>query len=740
VLRFAALLMPRLRNPRETLSALLVAVGAAVAVLCILMAVGVFQATASVQDRSGARSLSPAPDGGSQLRATITATPILGRSFHRVDVAVTDPATAPPRGLTRWPKADEVFASPGYLELLRSDPGTSRLAPGRIVGVVAEPGLIAPDELLVYRGAPAFEQPHGGIPYRMGGSGGDRLDSSEGFRPGQALALVAFVVGILAFPLWAFVAVAASLSASQRSRRLASLRLIGVDATMLTRANAIGLAAVAGLGAASALALYPLLNRAVAGTQLLGAPWFPQDTALQFLPALALVLLVTAVVVVTGSRTVRSAVQSPYGIRRGSPDRAAGRWRFLPLLLGLASLGGQLLTGSAGQGQIDSLRTLPGNAGLMVLSVLLTGVGLVLATRPLIEAVARRQSVRGATLPLRLGASRALASSRVLAGSGTVVALLVYVLAVGVGQSRDARATASPPTPDVAVRMSWNEGGFPLTAADRTAALQATARLHRVVSFQAELAEAGVALVRSCAELEAVAGRPMNGCTPDVVMVSPELPPERATNLTQGVLPGRRLTPATLPQELQDVLQQPVLIVSDGAVSAPFAEILVRVPNRAEAETVLAVRGAVPYVVLDVVGRNPDSARNIDLVLGVVFLSFLAALLISLVTLTAGVIDRIVQRRPADMALLLAGVPDRTLREAARWEVLGALGPLLGAGLVAGLLGGFAWQIVGGYRISPEIGPNLTIAVLGAACVTFASVLAGACTPRRLDPAELRRE
>ena len=189
-------------------------------------------------------------------------------------------------------------------------------------------------------------------------------------------------VSVLLLPMLMFVSVATRLGTERRDRRLAALRLVGVDAAT-ARATA---AVEAALGALAGLAVGALLftvgRQVVQEVSVLGLSVFPQDVRPVPVLLLATVLLVPAIAVVSALLGLRGVALEPLGVvRQASPPRRRLWWRLL-----LPAAGAALLA--------VSLRPLPVGE---VPDVRLTAVGTVLvlcgmlAVLPwLVDVVVRR--------------------------------------------------------------------------------------------------------------------------------------------------------------------------------------------------------------------------------------------------------------------------------------------------------------------------------------------------------------
>jgi cell division protein FtsX len=134
---------------------------------------------------------------------------------------------------------------------------------GTVVGEIGKPGLVDPNDRIIYTGAPLDEvraEESVDVVYGFGEAERDATSTKI-----VTAAWVLPIATVLLLPLLIFVTTASRMGAAQRERRLAALRLIGLDARQVRRVAAAEslLGAVAGLivGTGLFLLLRPLLSR-----------------------------------------------------------------------------------------------------------------------------------------------------------------------------------------------------------------------------------------------------------------------------------------------------------------------------------------------------------------------------------------------------------------------------------------------------------------------------------------------
>lgn len=439
----------RVRGPRRVISISLIVVGVGMAVLSVLCAVAAFTVVGARQDRTLGRALADATDTDPATAwVDIHRQPYGNRMVLRVDVAVGAVPPPPPPGLARWPAAGEEVVSPAFGTAAAADAILAAYAPGRPVGTIGQQGLRSPAELVVYRGVERAALPRGGngIVARSDQLTHSLFRDTSDMGGKQVAALAAVVIVCLGLPIVAFLAVAARLSAGTRARRLATLHVLGVPRTTITAINAVESVVLGIAGALAAVAVHPAVNTALAGSNLLGITWYPQDTALGPRAAAGVVAAVALLAGLTARRVDHGSAFTSTRIRRKAGPSTVSGWRVVPFALGLVALIGQVAAGS----------TRPAGTSLylhldliMLVSVSVTGLGLLWAISPLTYLLGRLARHRGSSLAARLGGARAAfdpaGTARLVAG----LAILVFALGVTIGQTRDARAVSDPPTATV---------------------------------------------------------------------------------------------------------------------------------------------------------------------------------------------------------------------------------------------------------------------------------------------------
>ncbi|WP_405623010.1 ABC transporter permease [Streptomyces sp. NBC_01396] len=326
---------------------LLTAVGVGLGVALLLLATAVPNALAVRHDREEARSDLTYAFSESPMRKADNTLLVRGAGTVFRDKEVRGRALQPegpkaplPPGVSRFPGAGEMVVSPALKRLLESGEGKmlrERL-PGRIVGTIAEPGLIGAQELAFYRGADdlVFKQYSGGV---------ERIDRfGAGFKTPERkdpvlvlLSLVVFLVLLL--PVGVFIAAAVRFGGERRDRRLAALRLVGSDSRM-TRRIAAGEAFAGSVAGLAFGAVFFLLVREFSGSvDLFDVSVFPSYLVPSLLLALLVAVAVPAAAVLVTLFALRGVVIEPLGVvRAAKPPRRRLWWRILLPVGGLGML------------------------------------------------------------------------------------------------------------------------------------------------------------------------------------------------------------------------------------------------------------------------------------------------------------------------------------------------------------------------------------------------------------------
>lgn len=431
-------------------------------------------------------------------------------------------------------------------------------------------------------------------------------------------------------------------------------------------------------------------------------------------------------------------------------------WRLLPLAVGLTALTGQVVAGfvrPSGEPAFVHFDL------VLLIAVVVTGVGLLLAINPMTRAVGQLAHRSGHSLAVRIGGARAAfdpaATARLVAG----LAILVFAVGVTIGQSRDARAVSVPTGPyaDVMVVADELPSGATIVALLENAPVPAIVE----VSTDPDSPRDTDASVAGCDQLTRFLGSDAalsdftENCEPATAYWAPEIP--HADRTLEGLpLPGAEIGSGEMPAPIADslpgsdvLLTLPAAAVTsadppnatsdDGStVFTELNQVVLRAPLASVNATLAYVYSIAPYSQPSVLGLDPDSGLDIAMINGYIRLGLLGGALMALLALAAALADRTTERRRADHELLAGGAPRSLVQRAHRWEVALILGAALSVASIAGSLGGMAWQLAGGLIRTPDWVSIAALIVASAGVGVAATLAAAAAAPRRLELSALR--
>ncbi|MFB9519331.1 ABC transporter permease [Streptomyces cremeus] len=687
--------------------------------------------------------------------------PYGAQPFTRVLVArpVAGPAPVPP-GLERLPMPGEVYVSPRLREVLAAEPGLAGLLPGRVTGTIGAAGLAGPDELYAYLGQTRAGIPRDARPLASFGSSHSPSPAVDA----STLDILRFTLACLVLlPLAVFLSVCARLSAESRSRRLASLRLLGLSVKGTLRVNAVETVAAALLGALLGIGAYLLVNEVVTRVGLPGLRWYAADGR-PAAPTLAACLLgCPALAWFVGRHHAREAALSPLSVRRSAQRTPPRPYGLLLLLPGLGVITGYCVLGALGRTPAEG----PADAVLVPAAVLLTGAGLVLSLGPITSWLARRIAGRAQSLPLTLAMRR----NEVEPGSSlrvvTGLVLLVYAASLTQGvlvelsqisrptsPTQEYRVTLGDVTPEQRARMARVDGvrAQALTAESWIPDLSNPApRINAVVATCAQLA-AFADLAPGCVDgrvqrltdpdtSENLDARP-GAAFPFLLRPSAEPSPARAEKLSL-TLPHDRLTlHARQPSALTSAdVRIPPSLLPAGTLPAKGDLLVVTGSEPTAVRTALNGIGALaPTADVEAVGVNVEALQQITVIKSLLASGMVLGLVIGVAAFVVSVADRAMERRGQVTALALLGARPATLRTVQCVQVLLPLGIGLAAALVAGRLAESSYLITGGGDVFWDADglPLLLASALGVLVV--AGLAALPLVRRHVDPEHIGRD
>ncbi|MFI9615672.1 ABC transporter permease [Streptomyces sp. NPDC052023] len=336
--------------------AVLTAVGVGLGVALLLLTTAIPSALDARRAREQARtdftfSDTLPPRSDATLLVAVVGTTFRDKDVRGRELEPEGPRAPLPPGVAEMPAVGEMVVSPKLKALLESPEGKllrERL-PGRIVGTIAEPGLVGPAELAFYRGSDSLSaRLDDGRVTRIERFGEPVQGTSDPWDPVLIL-LVLVVFVVLLMPVGVFVAAAVRFGGEGRDRRLAALRLVGSDSGMTRRVAAGEALAGSVLGLVFGTGFF-LAGRRLAGqAEVFEVSVFP--SYLDPSPALAalVAVVVPAAAVLVTLLALRGVVIEPLGVvRTARPSRRRLWWRLLLPIAGLALLAPMIGQGSGG--------------------------------------------------------------------------------------------------------------------------------------------------------------------------------------------------------------------------------------------------------------------------------------------------------------------------------------------------------------------------------------------------------
>jgi hypothetical protein len=723
-----------LRVDRRTrTSAILTAIGVAVATGLVLLLVSLPFATQARSDRAawqlaGAGGKAPVPTLSFASSTDYTG----GDEIVRIDVAaLTDPATVTlPPGIPALPGPGEMTVSPELGKRLHALPAAQlgdRFG-ARATGALGEDALEYPEQLVALVGHDPASMPEGAMP--MNGF------HTQGLGPDPLLQLLSGVgVVVLLVPSLVLVASSARLTAARRERRLAALRLAGATPGQVTGMVAAETALSAVGGALLGLAVTPVLNSLASLVPWDGGTWQVSDFALPFGVTALIVLAVPALVLLAAMAGLRRVVSTPL-VAAGSHTRKPLRWW---RLLALPATGLVFLAG------ISSARD-EGETGILLAGLFLTILSAALVG-PWVTSAIGGTFVRGWRKPAGLLAGRRLRDDpkgAYRASAGVVLAVFVGSMALTLLPSFEAMGGGGRSFQDSVLYVETDAEAAPKLTERVDTELARYGRSERGVQVGKVTVDTGgsvrSALVLDCAQAAELTRFDLSGACGkapgvygggDVNLAGlAVLKPTAQAFKDQERVPFAPGTPMrTVPAQDADVARSMVVDPAALPKGVPVEQVTVAV--RATPEDRETVRTAL----VRAAGGTQVASRELHLgeertllsdlrrvtVIGVVVAGLLAGC--SAAIATAG---SVMDRRRTFGALIAAGTPVRVLARSLRAEAaLPAMVATIGAGVVGVLVGmGLLNAIhVQQLVLSPWI---LAPVVLGALVAVLA---ASVCTP-----------
>ncbi|MER5220763.1 hypothetical protein [Streptomyces flaveus] len=685
-----------------------------------------------------------------------------GRRFTRIFLSPASPGTAPPPGAGRFPAPGEVIASDAAAGLIRQGGPVSAKAPGQLTGRIAPDGLLGPGELYAYVGLPSERLASGTPAVGFGTEETDYIVVTV--YAGVARQLAA----ILLLPTLCYLVVCGRLGAAVRTRRNASLRLLGTSPAMLTSAAAVESALAGTAGAVAGLAGYALVEPWLSGSGLLGFTWFPTRS----LPGPALCAeVIAATAVLSGlvgamgvwRRAVRGSVAGLLDSLRPSapasalPSRssastvgagpAAGPvrwWMLIPLLTGLGLMFPPLMRStripSGVRADVPDLLI-----AFVLTGMALAALGTLCLSRPLARLAGRALGHPRLPLPVRIAGRRLEHGASPVMSPHTLLVAFVVMAGVGAGVLRDQELGASPDPRDFHISVDARrvpdaqERAHVATVA-RNAADRAWLLQYPVPS-EASAAAVPPMVTAPCEVVRQLTGAPLPDChegreyrfgSPGRFSAAPPAGLDLVFDDASGGQSRYRTPDRFLPiPRSEGTLLGPggILVTGEqprfGWAKQVLTYVTVAGPESRAGRFAGAVSAVAPLAAVDVKERNAVTLETYRAHRGVTMFAVAIGFLLAGLALLIAAADHLTQRRGEVAHLSVLGVPKRSIRVTQLVQIVTPLGCSFSLALLTGHVSGSAWlQLNGRYAgwYSGTWPPMLALVGVGLAIAAAAAL------------------
>lgn len=325
------LAMRVLRIDRRTrMSAILTAVGVAVATSLVLLLASLPNATQARSQRAIWQEIhnyqSPESNPGSAPLLMAASKDFSGdREIVRVDVAQTgtSPMLSLPPGIPRLPAPGEAIVSPALGKLIQSTP-SAQLGDrfGKLVDALGPEALRYPEQLVAVVGHTPESMPQSAM-------AADGFPNREAM-PDPLLELLAWVgIIVLLVPSLVLVASSARLTAARRELRMAALRLAGATPGQVTKIVAAETAMSATIGALLGILVAPVFQGLSTFVPWGGGTWLASDFSLPAGMTIAVAVAIPLLVVFAGVLGIRRVLKTPLFAASAHARKPLHWWRLL---------------------------------------------------------------------------------------------------------------------------------------------------------------------------------------------------------------------------------------------------------------------------------------------------------------------------------------------------------------------------------------------------------------------------
>ncbi|MGA5068079.1 FtsX-like permease family protein [Streptomyces exfoliatus] len=679
-----------------------------------------------------------------------------GERFTRIMVALDADGAELPPGVSTLPRPGQVVISPAAHAKAEDDASFAKLVPGVPVGEIGPAGLLGPDELYAYVGVPTDQIAEARIARGWGGMNADVGVRERFSQVPLELAL------ITAAPAIIYLNVCARLSAVTRTRRYAALRLVGMSRRQVLRLAALESATAGFLGALLGLALYSVANRYVGPSGTVGFSWYADASRMSAPIAVVTVAVVTLAAGFIGSKNTSKALAKPLQARFEGADKLARWWHALPFALGVGLIAYPVVTAGSSAPRGTAVAA---EGVLLILGVVLASVGLLFALRPVLAGLA--QWVGGARIPLaaRLAARKVEYESQGLTWHLSGLVLLVLVACIGAGVLRQVELASSPVTGPTAVAVVARE--VPASTREQLLSLPAATRWSWQQSVVPEQPP-GAPPQTVEDEVRAFGAKLISADCVTVRRLTGEALPDCRNGAHYRVAAGpQQPIPSGMPIEFRDrkgavtrvTAPEPLLKLTTASTFAAGPTLLDTTPRPAlgvTADTRLwyqlpsdiavidrfasELAAVAPAALLRAGDLDLDGLEDFRVHRGTVDTGITIAFLLGLTAFLVSAIGRSLERRKDITALVVVGVPGRTLRAVQWLQLLTPLCLALGLAALTGVLAGNAVLLLQGRQDGWYTGTLDAAGPLVLTALACAAVMGAFTVGARPRTEDLRRE
>ncbi|SDX29318.1 FtsX-like permease family protein [Amycolatopsis xylanica] len=727
------LAMRVLRVDRRTrTSAILTAVGVAIATALVLLLVALPFATKARDTRAvwQEKDYGSASTTEGHLLFAKSVDYVNGKKFVRVDVALKDGWTTVdlPPGVPKFPAPGETIVSPGLGRLIHDLPLSQlgdRFGP-QLAGALGDEALRFPEQLVALVGHTPDTMPKSAT-------------AVAGFKHGAAsadpmLTLLAGVgVIVLMVPSLVLVGSSTRLTAARREQRLAAFRLAGATPGQVTKIVAAEMALSALGGAALGLLLSPALHGLATFVPWDGGTWQASDFSLPIGVTVALIAGLVSLVLLAAVISMRRVLSTPIGAAASHARKPLHWWRLLALpAAGAVFLIAIITAKDAGGPEFIFL-----GLALLVGSAALVG--------PWVTSGVGGTFVRGWRKPSSLLAGRRLRDDpkgAYRASAGVVLAVFTGSMALTLLPSFESLAGGGRSFQDSVLYVDVNPDEASQIVEKTNAALVKYGQSERAVAVPLVYVATAdgtkrSALVIECARIEELTRfKVQGGCDGSAGLFSTY--PAKVENAKVSGDPEKQGVPfaaaataktvtATDTNMWQSLIIDPALVPKDLPLGQ-YSQVTVAVPGTGNREVVrTALAGAAGGTQVDSrEGKLDRQQTELDDLRRVTVIGLIVAAMLAGASAAVATAGSVMDRRRTFGALIAAGTPVSVLSRALRMEAaLPAMVATIGAGVIGTLVG------VGLFSLANE-GPVVLSPWLAAPIVLgvgVALLAASVCTP-----------